>query len=102
MSTRSLNLVWLRFSVPGRLYMKSLISSGQMRRSGTTSPEMGLVDESFAGNRRALARLATHIENDDALAVEAMERLYPCSGRAHTIGITGPPGAGKSTLVSRV
>ena len=59
---------------------------------------MGLVDETLAGNRRALARLATHIENDDALAVQAMERLYPCSGRAHTIGITGPPGAGKSTL----
>ena len=49
---------------------------------------------------RALARLATHIENDDELAEQAMELLYPRTGRARTIGVTGPPGAGKSTFVN--
>lgn len=63
---------------------------------------MGLVDDALSGNRRALARLATHLENDDDLARDAFERLYPRSGRAQTIGVTGPPGAGKSTLVARL
>jgi LAO/AO transport system kinase len=61
---------------------------------------MGLVDDALGGNARALARLATHIENDDELASIALERLYPLSGKAHTIGVTGPPGAGKSSLVN--
>jgi LAO/AO transport system kinase len=61
---------------------------------------MGLVDDALDGSIRALARLATHIENDDQIAVEALERLYPHSGKAHTIGVTGPPGTGKSTLVN--
>lgn len=63
---------------------------------------MGLVDDALGGSKRALARLATHLENDDELAAVASERLYPKSGRAHTIGVTGPPGAGKSTLVNRL
>jgi LAO/AO transport system kinase len=61
---------------------------------------VGLIDAALGGDKRALARLATHIENDDDLAAVAMEQLYVRSGRAHTIGVTGPPGAGKSTLVA--
>lgn len=61
---------------------------------------MGLVDSAMAGERRAIARLATHIENDDELAWAAMERLYPRTGRARLVGVTGPPGAGKSSLVN--
>jgi LAO/AO transport system kinase len=61
---------------------------------------VGLVSETLSGNRRALARLATHLENDDELATRALPILYPHSGRAITVGITGPPGAGKSTLVN--
>ncbi len=53
-----------------------------------------------AGDRRALARLLTHIENTDAEAAEALARLFPHTGRAHLIGITGAPGCGKSTLVN--
>ncbi len=56
----------------------------------------------LAGDRRALARLLTHVENDDELGRMAMERLFPHTGRAHTIGVTGPPGAGKSTLVNEL
>ncbi len=52
------------------------------------------------GDRRALARLLTEIENRTAIAEAALRILYPLAGRAHLVGITGPPGAGKSTLIS--
>jgi LAO/AO transport system kinase len=59
-----------------------------------------LADAAVAGDRRALARLLTAVENRTVLAEAAMRRLYPTAGRAHLVGITGPPGSGKSTLVS--
>ena len=59
-----------------------------------------LVDRAIAGDRRALARLLTAVENRATIAEHAMRQLYPRAGRAHVVGITGPPGAGKSTLVS--
>ncbi|MFP4322681.1 MAG: methylmalonyl Co-A mutase-associated GTPase MeaB, partial [Anaerolineales bacterium] len=51
-----------------------------------------------AGDRRALARALTHIENDTAPALLAA--LYPHTGQAHYIGVTGAPGTGKSSLVN--
>jgi len=51
------------------------------------------------GDVRALARAATGVENRDAPALEALRELAPFTGRARIIGITGSPGAGKSTLV---
>jgi LAO/AO transport system kinase len=63
------------------------------------SPE-ALADAAIAGDRLALARLLTAVENRTPLAETALRRLYPKAGRAHLVGITGPPGAGKSTLVS--
>ncbi|HYK96155.1 MAG TPA: methylmalonyl Co-A mutase-associated GTPase MeaB [Candidatus Dormibacteraeota bacterium] len=59
-----------------------------------------LVDAALAGDRRALARILTAVENRTAVAEVALRRLYPQAGRAHLVGITGPPGAGKSTLVA--
>jgi LAO/AO transport system kinase len=59
-----------------------------------------LCDAAIAGDRRALARLLTAVENRTPLAEAALRRLYPIAGRAHLVGITGPPGAGKSTLVA--
>ncbi len=59
-----------------------------------------LADAAVAGDRRSLARLLTAVENRTALAEAAMRRLYPMAGRAHLVGITGPPGSGKSTLVA--
>jgi len=59
-----------------------------------------LCDAAIAGDRLALARILTAVENRTAVAEAAMRRLYPIAGRAHLVGITGPPGAGKSTLVS--
>ena len=59
-----------------------------------------LADAARAGDRRALARLLTAVENHTEVAEHAMRRLYPLAGAAHLVGITGPPGAGKSTLVA--
>jgi LAO/AO transport system kinase len=59
-----------------------------------------LADAVVAGDRRALARLLTAVENRTPVAEAAMRRLYPTAGRAHLVGITGPPGSGKSTLVA--
>ena len=51
------------------------------------------------GDARALARAATGVENRDPRALELLHKLAPQAGRAVVVGITGPPGAGKSTLV---
>jgi LAO/AO transport system kinase len=51
---------------------------------------------------RAVARLITHVENRDPEAIPALKALYPHTGRAHIVGITGSPGAGKSTLVDKL
>jgi GTPase len=59
-----------------------------------------LADAARAGDRRSLARLLTAVENHTPVAEAALRRVYPLAGTAHLVGITGPPGAGKSTLVS--
>ncbi len=59
-----------------------------------------LVQQLRAGNRRALARLLTYIQDEQDEARAALAELYPFTGRAHRIGITGSPGAGKSSLVN--
>ena len=59
-----------------------------------------LAQAAIRGDRRALARLLTAVENRSSVAEAAMRRLYPMAGSAHLVGITGPPGAGKSTLVA--
>ncbi len=52
------------------------------------------------GDRRALARVLTWVENAAAEGHAAWQALFPHAGRAHIVGVTGPPGAGKSTLVA--
>ena len=54
-----------------------------------------LAESAVRGDRRALARLLTAVENRTPVAEAAMRQLYPRAGKAHTVGITGPPGAGK-------
>jgi LAO/AO transport system kinase len=61
---------------------------------------MGLIDRLDAGDPRALPRLLTLIENRDQAGLAALDVLYPRGGHAHVVGITGPPGSGKSTLVA--
>ena len=53
-----------------------------------------------AGDPRALARAITLVENGDPLAYDVVHDLYPDTGHAYAVGLTGPPGVGKSTLVS--
>jgi LAO/AO transport system kinase len=52
------------------------------------------------GDRRALARVLTEVEGRSAVAEAAIRTLHAEAGRAHLVGVTGPPGAGKSTLVA--
>ncbi len=52
------------------------------------------------GDRRALARAITLVENGDELAYQVVHDLYPETGHAYAVGLTGPPGVGKSSLVS--
>jgi LAO/AO transport system kinase len=54
----------------------------------------------LAGDRRALARAITLVENGDPLAYEVVSDIYPRTGHAHAVGLTGPPGVGKSSLAS--
>ncbi len=58
-----------------------------------------LVTDLLNGNRRAAARMISHVENDDLIKRELLKELYPHTGKAYLIGITGAPGSGKSSLV---
>ena len=59
-----------------------------------------LVEGVRSGDRRALARAITLVERSDPLAYELVRELYPETGHAYAVGVTGPPGVGKSTLIS--
>ena len=61
-----------------------------------------LADRVLAGEVRALARAISLIEDDAPVAAALMRAIYPHTGRAYLIGVTGPPGAGKSTLVDKL
>ncbi len=73
--------------------------SGQaLRRRSRQAQE--LAQQALAGDRRALTRILSYVENAYDEGREALRLLYPRSGRAHIVGITGPTGSGKSTLVA--
>jgi LAO/AO transport system kinase len=82
---------------------------GQTKSSATASwhhgwPLMPRSDQNLAqrlldGDRRALARAITLVENDDPAGWELVREIYPRTGRAAVVGFTGPPGVGKSTLM---
>ncbi len=63
---------------------------------------MSLAQEVLAGSRLALARLLTQIENETPEGRRALNELYPHTGNAHLIGVTGAPGTGKSSLVNQL
>jgi len=64
--------------------------------------KMNLVDGVLKGNIRDIARLISVVENELPEATNAMQEIFPHTGNAYTVGFTGPPGAGKSTLVDKV
>lgn len=61
-----------------------------------------LIKEMLAGNKQSLARLITLVERENPQVPEIMEAIHSHTGRAYCIGVTGPPGGGKSTLVGKL
>ena len=61
-----------------------------------------LAERVFAGDARAIARAISLIEDESAAGAGLVRDIYPRTGRAYLVGVTGPPGAGKSTLVDRL
>ena len=70
--------------------------------AGVSPPDAGLVARAREGDKHATARLLSVVENEDPGAADALRELYPLTGKARVIGVTGPPGGGKSTLVNRL
>lgn len=68
----------------------------------TRKPSMELAERVREGNLRAIARLITRVEGAETEVRPALAELYKHTGRAHVVGITGVPGAGKSTLVTQL
>jgi LAO/AO transport system kinase len=64
--------------------------------------ERTLPERVLAGDVRAIARAISLIENESPAAAELVQRIFAHTGRAYLVGVTGPPGAGKSTLVDRI
>ena len=64
-----------------------------------TGTESSLAERLLAGDKRALARAITLIENDDPDGWALVREVYPKTGKARIVGLTGPPGVGKSTLI---
>jgi LAO/AO transport system kinase len=66
------------------------------------SDPAALLERMLSGDRLALARLITHVENRSAAVPAIMKAVYARAAHAYLVGVTGPPGAGKSTVVDRL
>src|SRR5919205_3612238 len=62
----------------------------------------GLVERLLDGDRRALARIISRIEGEDPEVPGMISELYPHTGDAITVGFTGPPGVGKSSIIAKL
>ena len=71
-----------------------------MAAPGNTAAD--LAERLLAGDKRALARAISLVENDDPEGWALVREVYPSTGRAAVVGFTGPPGVGKSTIIARL
>src|SRR6185437_11950740 len=90
--------IWRRSPDPTRTQMPQT----QQRKRPTSMPQTDIVTRLLAGDRRALARVVTLIENGAPEARAILAELHAHGGHAHIVGFTGSPGAGKSTLVMQL
>jgi len=67
-----------------------------------TSLASTMIDQLMQGDRKTIARAISQVENDTPLSKEILKSVYGRTGRAYRVGITGPPGAGKSTLTNKL
>src|SRR6266540_545177 len=91
----------LRRRKPTRRNTAAILGSAlipRLRRMAQKT-EQSLAERLVAGDKRALARAITLIENDDPAGWELVREVFPRTGRARIVGLTGPPGVGKSTLI---
>ena len=75
---------------------------GPLHSALHASQAMELVNEALSGNRRALARLISQVEDNSSLAAQARAAIHARAGHARVVGVTGSPGTGKSTLASEL
>jgi len=61
-----------------------------------------IIERALKGDPRSIARLITAVESENDRAKEIMQKIYPHTGKAHMIGVTGSPGAGKSTFLDKL
>ena len=73
-----------------------------MPKQSKSDPVGALIDRARAGDQAAVSRVISLIEDSSEHSERAVEYLFPSSGNAKVIGVTGPPGAGKSTLTDKL
>ncbi len=76
--------------------------SGVQSEGYDSSTTAGLVTRALEGNRRAIAQVITLVEGGGPVARDVLAQVYPRTGQAHLVGVTGAPGSGKSTLVNQM
>jgi LAO/AO transport system kinase len=82
-----------------RLWLMKIVA-GEVQDGGLLLKSKKLVSQIINGDQLAGARLIRLLEDEDRAGVEMLKHLYPHTGRAFVMGVTGPPGSGKSTLVN--
>jgi LAO/AO transport system kinase len=63
---------------------------------------MNILERFYKGDRIALSKIISHVENQSTDYKKLLAQIYPNAGRAYRVGLTGPPGAGKSTIVDKI
>ena len=79
-----------------------MFARASSRAVDTLTPTPSFAQDILQGSRRAIAKAITLAENNNEASQRVISLIYPHTGNAHLIGVTGPGGAGKSTLVEKL